>query len=101
VPTIELDQDHRAKTQAVTKPSILTCVSTSGPDVYTRGISDDHQTDLRPGESMLVKASTLVVRVFSTQTGDAKFSAKLSLDASAAVRRAYVKSVAASLELPD
>jgi hypothetical protein len=50
---------------------------------------------------MLVKASTLVVRVFSTQTGDAKFSAKLSLDASAAVRRAYVKSVAASLELPD
>jgi hypothetical protein len=101
MPMIELDQDRRAKTQAVTKPSILTCISTSGLDVYTRGISDDHQTDLRPGESMLVKASTLVVRIFSTQPGNAKFSAKLSLDASVAARRAYVKSVTTSLELPD
>jgi hypothetical protein len=99
MPTIDLDQDHRANTRAVTKPSILTCLSTSGPDVYTRGITDDHQTDLRPGESMVVKPSTLVVRVFSTQSGNAKFAAKLSLDNSEAARQAFLESMTTALGL--
>jgi hypothetical protein len=97
---INLDQDHRSKTMAVSKPSILTCVNTSGPDVYTRGIDDDHQYDLRPGESMMVKESTtLIVRIFSTQTGSPQFSAQLSLDNSAAARQAHLDSVQAKLNL--
>ncbi len=96
--TIKLDQDHRATTMAVTKTSILTCEKTSGPDVYTRGITDDHQHDLRVGESMVVKAdTTLVVRVFSTQTGNAKFSAEVSLDASPEAKAAHLESLTALL----
>jgi hypothetical protein len=82
--TIDLDQDHRAHTHAVTTTSVLKCISTSGPDVFTRGIAHDHQTDLRPGESMLVEPGTLTTRIFSAQHGDARFSARLSLDAAAA-----------------
>ena len=97
---INLDQDHRSKTMAVNQASILTCVSTSGPDVYTRGIDDDHQYDLRTGESMMVKgATTLIVRIFSTQTGTAQFSAQLLLDNSAAARQAHLDNVKAKLNL--
>jgi hypothetical protein len=84
---IELDQNRRESTRAVTKSSVLTCVSTSGPDVYTRGITGDHQTDLRPDDSMLVKPGTLIVRIFSTQTGNAKFSAELSFENSGRRRK--------------
>jgi hypothetical protein len=101
MPTISLDQDHRAKTLAVTKISVLTCVSTSGRDVYTRGITDSHQTDLRPGESMLVPVTTLTVRIFSFQTGNARFSAELSLDSSTAARAAHLESVRQTLGLAN
>jgi hypothetical protein len=91
MPSIHLDQSHRATTMAVVQPSILSCLRTSGPDVHTRGIAEDHQTDLRPGESMLVKPSTLLVRIFSTQSGNAQFSADLVLDESAAARIAFLE----------
>jgi hypothetical protein len=98
--SIKLDQDHRAKTMAVSQASVLTCITTSGLDVYTRGIDDDHQFDLLPGESMMVKEdTTLIVRIFSTQTGNAKFSAELSLDNSTAAREAHLKELKKGLQL--
>jgi hypothetical protein len=78
--TINLDQDHRSTVRAVDADSTLTCTKTSAGDVYTRGILKDEQHELRPGESMIVKAgSTLTVRLFRTNQGNDPFSAELSL----------------------
>ena len=78
--TINLDQDHRSTVRAVEADSTLTCTKTSAPDVYTRGILKDEQHDLLPGESMMVKAgSTLTVRLFRKNPGDAPFSGELTL----------------------
>ena len=78
--TIKLDQDRRSFVTAVDEDSHLTCVKTSAPDVYTRGVLKDEQHDLRPGESMIVKGgSTVTVRLFRTNSGDEPFSAELSL----------------------
>jgi hypothetical protein len=78
--TINLDQNHRSTVRAVEADSILTCIKTSAADVYTRGVLKDEQHDLRPGESMIVKGgSTVTVRLFRTNQGDAPFSAELTL----------------------
>jgi hypothetical protein len=78
--TINLNQGHNSTTMAIPSDSVLTCVTTSAADVYTRGITEDHQHDLRPGESMEVKSpTTLTVRVFCERPGNAAFSAQLTL----------------------
>jgi hypothetical protein len=78
--TITLDQNHRSTARAVEADSTLTCTKTSADDVYTRGVLKDEQHDLRLGESMIVKGgSTVTVRLFRTDQGDAPFSAELSL----------------------
>jgi hypothetical protein len=78
--TINLNQDHRSTVRAVESDSTLTCTKTSAADAYTRGILKDEQHDLLPGESMIEKAgSTVTVRLFRKNPGDAPFSAELTL----------------------
>lgn len=84
MPSIKLDQDRRSFTTAVEVESVLKCLSTSGSEVYTRGIAKDHQYDLLPGESMLVERGTLIVRIFSkSRAKTAQYSAELSLEKAA------------------
>jgi hypothetical protein len=80
--TFTLDQDRRSFTTAVPNGGVLTCVKTSGDDVYTRGIvNNEKQYDLLAGESMLVDRATLIVRIFSkSKKKDAQFSAEMSLE---------------------
>jgi hypothetical protein len=78
--TINLDQDRRSTTMAIAADSVLECVKTSAGDVFTRGLTEDHQHDLLPGESMAVKkGATLTVRIFCKRPGDVEFSAELTL----------------------
>lgn len=82
--TINLDsQNSKSSTTAVIKDSILTCSNTSAPDVYVAGIIDNKQEhQLHTGESMAVpKMSTLIVRLFRVNPGNAPFSASLDLSA--------------------
>lgn len=101
MPTINLDQDHKVRTIAVTKTSVLTCISTSGQTVFTRGSTDTGQNDLRPGDSMVVKEGlTLVVRIFCTNPNATSFSASLTLESGTSARAAHLAAVRTMLALP-
>ena len=80
--TIRLDQDCRTEIMRVDADSELTCVKTSAPGVYTCGILQDKQQELRPDQSMAIKGgSKLTIRLFQTRHAkkEAPFSAELLL----------------------
>jgi hypothetical protein len=86
--TVRLDQNCRTIIQPVASDSRLTCMETSAPDVYARcGMSEKgrngiarNDRELKPGESMAVKAgSVLTIRLFRTRQSNEPFFAELVL----------------------
>lgn len=84
--TIRLDQNCRILIHRVTGDSRLTCVRTSAPDVYARGMLPNARRELRPSESMAIKGgSRLAIRLLRTRRVDEPFSMELSLSPQAPV----------------
>lgn len=69
--------------QAVPVDSILTCLSTSAPDVYVGGVTSGSPVhNLSAGDSMLALVGTVSVYLFRKSRTEGAFSAQLELSPS-------------------